>query len=1043
MQDKTQKFSHFYLTELLHHVKSMSEHRYDPVEYAIIRKITHFIVASDVPLNRFTQLRSVVQLKPLTDFIVQRLERMKEPDFRMSLVMSSLESDSEKISQIFHQILENEPGRRQLETALAALGLDLDLDSLSQLSTAAPRGRTSASTVTSTTADTERAEAFDRVGDVVGFLNRRKRGETRESGSREPETVQTVEQPAVVKVPEGVDFGLFTRDLKNVLLEAERSLLELAKNPGSSHLLTEAADALGEVRKITRVYGFEELSQVWARSEKTLNDLADNLDEKNLQITHDGVDRLRSMVGVLDRFRFADYGSEGAKLIRSLEDVLAHVESGLTARVRPVRVGESETGKHLELPESEPVEREFIPDLRSIAAEDLAIFKDEMYSYFDSVDSALLDLQKDLGNLSAVKIIHLSTKSLTTAARMVKLEVVADLCRRASTACARVVKSGRPVTDTFPGQILRLRSTVRLLAEGQPVFESDLENLRAYFEAGMLTAEPEIVVSELPSVVKEESRVTPASSEWVDAVQQVLTSLKGIESSLMSSPNFQPSVVASRTADETAIEEKPAPPTLAEVVRERPRKPVRAPLAEKKKAAASSELLSLMANDNLAADLSEIKADSFMERINHDPEDIPEVRARSRKKGQESIPEPMETPAPLPEIVEEPQPSEGAVLIHESHFNEVDAEILEIFIQESDTYMKVFDRSLQRLKDNLKDDNAIKDLERTSHSLKSSARMLGFERISGMAGAIELISERYFEKEIAFSPEILELFNGLVEALRSLFRRRKHDIQSVVRRLADLEEQLGAPGIFTRNIPGASDMPSTDTDRTGRAEIPATEPKGVGEKQRPSGVKAKTVTAAADYFAGTGVDQEIVDIFKEESQTYLSLVAASLAVLAKDAQATAAMKDMEKAAHSLRSSAKMLGFQKISDVVRPVEGIAERLYRSSLSVSPEVMLALREAGDVLDLLVSGKDTDVASVVEKLERLEREPAISASPTAESDRESVKTREGTSSGVPRIRKAEKKDRDIPDFQIKGDPIFKRLFQGEEDVLKEMAHVSDQQS
>ncbi|HNL25948.1 MAG TPA: Hpt domain-containing protein, partial [bacterium] len=125
-----------------------------------------------------------------------------------------------------------------------------------------------------------------------------------------------------------------------------------------------------------------------------------------------------------------------------------------------------------------------------------------------------------------------------------------------------------------------------------------------------------------------------------------------------------------------------------------------------------------------------------------------------------------------------------------------------------------------------------------------------------------------------------------------------------------------------------------------------------------------------NYFSKLGIDDEIVDIFKEEVSTYFKLIGAALSTLRNNMTHRQSMRDIEKAAHSLRSSAKMLGFQKISNLVKPMETVAEKMNEGELRVTSELIDLYETSIERLKQLTAGTDVDVDDVVGKLQSYEQ-------------------------------------------------------------------------
>lgn len=1048
MPDKRTKFIHFYLTELLHHVKSMNEHRLPPVEYTIVKKLVHFVVSSGDLLAALERLKGVPSLSAFCGLMQKNLDKTLDAGFRTSVLMSSLETDSERISQILQNVLSTREQQIRLESELRPLGVDLELDQLAKSHPirSAMVTPTPVSVRESIETSTEPSgTAFESVGDVAGFFNRRVKKSVTESPrsdkstevplyERSAGTMAAMEQPGAFS-----DTDAFSVELRRLMVIVRSQIKAAGENLQDAKALAESADGFGELKRLLRVYSFGDLYGLVGRFERRFNEIVDNMDEKDLWFSTTSIDICLQLLDVFEATNFSEYDTTREGLTRQIQDLLRQFESSLVPRSRVSKVQEVTLSElDLGVPTEPPTDgRELRLDMSHVAEDDYRIFKDEVYAYFDSLDSALLDLRKDRSNMAALRILQLTLKGLQTASRVLKLSLFLDLCTIAWSGMNDIVRRRSTLSESGHRHLVSLRSVLRLLTEGQSVSESSYNELKQ-----MLQSLPEAPAEPLPSVIpaKEEQAgqtVVELSKDagWVEDMQGVINAYRDTRSALTAvAEEIAPERIQAQ--EKPADEVKPDDLRPADHLQEMHVQPAR-PVAKSKSEAramdlstrtASSVLLDLMATEGVAADLSSVKLESFIDRINEEPADIPETRGKKgvvvrRKK-------PRTEAAPIADRVSgptelatttEPETASG-IYLQETHFSQVDSEILEIFIQESEGFFRAFDRALEKLRVNLKDESAIKEFERSGHSLKSSSRMLGFDRISGLAGVLELLSERYFEKEIEFTADVMGLFQDAVGALRTLFKQSKADIRSILERLIALERKLGAPNILTRNIPGAAEFEKILNAEATESPVPL------------------STGGTKNYFEAVGVDEEIVQIFREESTTYFRLISHALEMLMQDRTKTGAIRDIEKAAHSLRSSAKMLGFLKIADLMRPVESLAERIGKERLRVTDEMFESLRSFTGVLETLLRGQDTEVQTVITKLTAtLDSLPqadgvATGAPPAmvAAEERDSIPRKTTQKRG------ARKKAVDIPDFQIQNEPIFKRLHV-EEALLDEMAQTT----
>lgn len=1039
MPDQQKKIVHFYLTEMLNHVKSMNEHRLGPIPHNIIKRLVYFITATGDAAERFEKLKSIPSLAAFQGFLQVNMDKISGPGFRMSALMSALESDSERLSQILLSTLATKEQQFRLSDELLAVGFDLELEKLYEVHHDKETKRPVETAVTLDGAKiAPEGEEFDRVGDVAGFFSRRGRKTSSERIPMPSERTPSEDEAALstssdLREQPGAfaDAATFVVELRRTLVKMRSLLNGWSSAAMDQRFLGEAADGFGELRKLANVYSFGDLSVPIGRFEKRLNDVADNRDDQRLALTEKTVEVCRNVLDIIEQADYSDYGTSRNNLLTALKRLFSDFEASLTVRARPSRIS-SDVSVDAPPVDDAPVDgKELRLDTSRLSTEDYQVFKDEVYSYFDSLDSALLDLRKDRANLSSLRMLQLSLKGLQTASRVLRFGLFLDLVTVSWSGINEIVRRRGTLSEDAHRQLVSLRSVLRLLTEGQPVSENSYHDLKRSLD-NLSQAAPEMresTVADTSSVdANGKNAVLPENVGWVDDMQEVIDAHKDTISVLpvrADEPIDKPKKSETVPAAEPPVE--PVADLAAHLI-ESDQTVIR-PVARQKEREPSSRsddrraLLDVMAHEGAGTDLSMVNLETFGDRISKDPQDIPEIKHGRIRKAVKRQPTKIETPVVTAPTVEPTEAADGTgLMLEENNFQTVDREILDIFIQESEGFFRVFERALSKLNTNAKDESAIKDFERTGHSLKSSSRMLGFDRISGLAGVLELISERYFEKEIEISESVIALFADVVRALQGLFRNSKVEVRSILVRLMELEKKLGAPNILTRNIPGAADL-----EKMLAADV-ASIPKDEGEGR------------TANYFASIGVDDEIVQIFREESASYFRLIRHALDSVKSNTAGVTVMRDIEKAAHSLRSSAKMLGFVKIADLVRPLEALAERHNKAPFDLTPEAMAALDGVVSKLESLLRGQDVDTSGETAALNAV-----------VESITETLKTSGATrvdgvmateDAGLPaKTRKRvvkKKKPIEIPDFQIQNEPIFKRLHV-EDALLDEMARVT----
>jgi chemotaxis protein histidine kinase CheA len=123
-------------------------------------------------------------------------------------------------------------------------------------------------------------------------------------------------------------------------------------------------------------------------------------------------------------------------------------------------------------------------------------------------------------------------------------------------------------------------------------------------------------------------------------------------------------------------------------------------------------------------------------------------------------------------------------------------------------------------------------------------------------------------------------------------------------------------------------------------------------------------------FAGSSdEDEDLLEIFKEESGEYITTVEKATELLFKNPQDKNALMQLENAMHSLKTAAKMLGFSEIGQVADSVEKVAIEIQTGELNNSTLVHNNISSAIKLIKELTAGQkknSQDIESIVSGLD-----------------------------------------------------------------------------
>ncbi|MDR3221014.1 MAG: Hpt domain-containing protein, partial [Candidatus Accumulibacter sp.] len=112
-----------------------------------------------------------------------------------------------------------------------------------------------------------------------------------------------------------------------------------------------------------------------------------------------------------------------------------------------------------------------------------------------------------------------------------------------------------------------------------------------------------------------------------------------------------------------------------------------------------------------------------------------------------------------PEAVETSQPSRETLQLSQASNEEIDAELLEIFLEEAKEVMAAVVENLDLLKKNTHDSASLTTIRRSFHTLKGSGRMVGLKDLGDAAWAIEQTLNLWLRLELAADDALLGLLD--------------------------------------------------------------------------------------------------------------------------------------------------------------------------------------------------------------------------------------------------------------------------------------------
>ncbi len=272
---------------------------------------------------------------------------------------------------------------------------------------------------------------------------------------------------------------------------------------------------------------------------------------------------------------------------------------------------------------------------------------------------------------------------------------------------------------------------------------------------------------------------------------------------------------------------------------------------------------------------------------------------------------------------------------------EVEEDLEEIFKQEATKDLTKAEDALASLESGGFNRDKFGTIEKCLHSIKSSARLMGYDDVANLAAPIEELCEKMQSPTMIPDENLIPVFKEVLAGLRRTINQQNVDFSL-------LKMKLKTINLVEKTIPAAAKETSAIS-----AE------KKVKSEEKP-------------LFAAAGTeDEDLLQIFKEESTEYLRIIETAIATLRKELNNPESLSQLEHASHSLKSAAKMLGFREIGQIGDGLEQVAESIQSGEIANEPAVMEKVAAAIKVIRNLTAGEKYDPDVISEVLYNLERQ------------------------------------------------------------------------
>lgn len=327
---------------------------------------------------------------------------------------------------------------------------------------------------------------------------------------------------------------------------------------------------------------------------------------------------------------------------------------------------------------------------------------------------------------------------------------------------------------------------------------------------------------------------------------------------------------------------------------------------------------------------------------------------------------------------------------------DLDADILEVFIEEAEEELAVINEQLPRWQANTEDRDALIRIRRSFHTLKGSGRLVGARLVGEFAWAFENMLNRVIDGTVALVPLHFQLLQQAVTVLPVLIAQLKGgpapDLD--VQRLMDQAQSLAQPGV---SAPSAAAI-----------EVPA---------QAAAVTDVGQATALAESAAPV-MDPMLYEIYSKEAFGHLEEIERFVDLCMNGKDGCEITDGLIRSLHTLHGSSHMAGITSVAEVAAVLEKYVKAHRAADAPLSMDGCMALTDGVTfiraVLALLnVPGAVLpDNSALVARLSELTQQPM--AAPQAESP-ETLPEEQAAAPVTQVLREARDEDRAEPQGDV----------------------------
>jgi chemosensory pili system protein ChpA (sensor histidine kinase/response regulator) len=329
------------------------------------------------------------------------------------------------------------------------------------------------------------------------------------------------------------------------------------------------------------------------------------------------------------------------------------------------------------------------------------------------------------------------------------------------------------------------------------------------------------------------------------------------------------------------------------------------------------------------------------------PEEVMEAPAES-----------LSEPAAEAALAEASDTGNLIVSVKDQLVDDVDEEILEIFIEEADEVLVVMKENLATWQ-NSKDQDALTILRRSYHTIKGSGRLAGATVVGEFAWAIENMLNRVMDGKLNTSPQLFAVLEQAQLGLEGLIKQLKGEAPTAVdpRPIAEYADAItngeSVPAIIPplgQQAPAAEPQPTTDA--TAEEKAPAEEEITLAvepyefDEETPEFSFEEAPTEIIELVEVPAPESTLDEIFKKETAAHLANVKHFIEEFHQQ-ENRFVTEPLMRALHTLHGSARMAEATHIAALSEALDRYFRLLHDSEQHISEAAIEVLRHGVEAI------------------------------------------------------------------------------------------------